>query len=313
MLGLRIFFSISSNSFLGIWIGLEINLSVIIPIFLIEQNGKTEKRILTFFLIQRISSIIILLSFFRRIMFLNFINVLYLFIFLSIFIKIGIFPFFFWVPKVIEGLRWINCFILRSIQKIVPLLLIFILNFNKLIFILSVLNIIISSINGINQFSLRKIITFSSLNHLSLIILTIFFSKKLLKLYFYIYSFITFATMYFFSKKNINYIFQSFLFNKRKITIFLLLILILSISGTPPFIGFFPKIIIILKILEINFFVSRSIILLRNVLTTFFYIRVSFSRLFLNVSSLKIVDSFKKNDNTLYVMSIFISPFILFF
>jgi hypothetical protein len=70
---------------------------------------------------------------------------------------------------------------------------------------------------------------------------------------------------------------------------------------------------IVLKALEINLFISVNIILLRNVMTTFFYLRICFSRLFLKSSFIKTTNFYKKDEEGIFILLTLISPFILIF
>jgi len=218
-----------------------------------------------------------------------------------------------WVPSTIEGLNWFNCFILSTVQKIVPLLILFIITTQKIIVIFCLINSLVASIRGINQFSIRKIIRFSSINHLSLLILRIFLSKKLFKIYFLTYSIITLFTFRLLAKLNLRYIFQTLsIFKSNKILHLGLIVTLLRIAGTPPFLGFFPKIIVILKILEVSIFLPSMFILLRNVLATYFYIRITIRRFFINIR----IPKFQKRrfgGFTFILPSFFILSPILFF
>jgi NADH-ubiquinone oxidoreductase chain 2 len=311
---LRIIIRISSNSILGIWIGLEINLISVIPIFSIERNYKNETRLILYFLIQRISSIILLISFLNINNFNQNEQFFIILFIIAIFIKIGFFPFHLWIPSVIEGLRWFNCFILTTIQKIIPLIILFSMITQKIILIFCVINRLIASIRGINQFSIRKIIRFSSINHLSLIIIRIFLSKSLFKLYLFIYIIITSIAFNYLSTLNINFIFQTINLNKTN-SIFChlnLIVIILSIAGTPPFLGFFPKIIIILKLLEYTIFIPSILILTFNVLATYFYLKVSFRIFFIILRTFKFNKIKEINNSNIFLILLTISPLIFF-
>jgi len=160
---------------------------------------------------------------------------------------------------------------------------------------------------------MRKIMRFSSINHLSLLILRIFLSKKLFKIYFITYSIITLFTFSLLAKLNLSYIFQTLrIFKSNKILHLSLIVVLLRIAGTPPLLGFFPKIIVILKILKVRIFLPSVFILLTNVLATYFYIRITIRRFFINVR----IPKFQKGrfgGFTFILPSFFILSPLLFF
>jgi len=101
-------------------------------------------------------------------------------------LKRGAAPFHFWFPNVIEGLSWINSLILITWQKIAPLILTSYIIINKIILISVILSIIIGSLGGLNQTSLRKLMAFSSINHLGWILSAIYSRESLWIIYFFI-------------------------------------------------------------------------------------------------------------------------------
>lgn len=107
----------------------------------------------------------------------------------TLLLKNGAAPFHFWFPGVIEGLSWINGLILITWQKIAPLILIS-YNINYNFFLISIiLSIIIGALGGLNQTSLRKLIAFSSINHLGWILIAIINNELLWFTYFFFIQF----------------------------------------------------------------------------------------------------------------------------
>lgn len=86
-------------------------------------------------------------------------------------LKIGAAPLHFWFPSVIRGLSWGRCIVLLRIQKIAPLgLLSYIVrevDISGLIIVRVIAGAIVGSVGGLNQVFLRKIIAYSSINHIS--------------------------------------------------------------------------------------------------------------------------------------------------
>nr|WIL07522.1 NADH dehydrogenase subunit 2 [Aptinothrips stylifer] len=312
-LTLSIFISISSNSMFGIWMGLEINMVSILPIFFMQENSKIDKSIMIYFLIQSISSMILMMAFMMMSVFLMNKNLFITMIITSIFLKMGFFPFQFWVPTVMEGLSWMSCFILLTIQKILPMMILFMITTQKTILIICMLNSILASIGGVTQFSLRKIMSFSSMNHLSMIVLTIFLSKMMFKVYLYIYTIMSMFSFIYFTKLNMNNLNQTF-YSKKNYSYLNItpILIILNMAGTPPLLGFFPKMMVILKLLELNMLLISIVILTFNVLATFFYLRLTLSNFFMSMFTLKFFK--KKKSHWVNIFSIFLilSPVVFF-
>lgn len=197
--------------------------------------------------------------------------------------KRGTAPFHFWFPRVIEGLSWYSRLLLITWQKIAPLIIIsYCLRLNLLIFIIFA-SIIFGSLGGINQTSLRKLIAFSSINHLGWIIAAIINNENLWFLYFLFYSFLNLRIVFFFENFKLYNINQTFkIFNSNKFINISLFILLLSLGGLPPFLGFIPKWLIIELLIKNNIFVILTFILVITLITLYFYLRIAYAALLLN-------------------------------
>jgi len=204
----------------------------------------------------------------------------------SLIIKRGVAPFHFWFPNVIEGLNWINNFILITWQKIAPIIL---LSFclNTTFFSLTIIfSIFIGAIGGLNQTSLRKLIAFSSINHLGWILRNIINNENIWKIYFIFYFFLTISIIFIlnnFKIFNLNQIFTLTIKNKTQTLI--ISIPLLSLGGLPPFLGFFPKWITIENIVFENFFWLIFLIVNFTLITLYFYIRISYSSFLINYNN----------------------------
>ena len=312
--------TISSNSWLGAWIGLEINLLSFIP--LINEGKKnliSSERRLKYFLIQAFASSILLFSIIILLILfnLNFINKSFniLLILSTLILKRGAAPFHFWFPGVIEGLNWINNLILITWQKIAPLILIS-YNLNYTFFIFSIIiSILIGALGGLNQTSLRKLIAFSSINHLGWILIAIINNEILWIIYFIFYSFLSFSIIFifnFFKLFHLNQILNFSILNS--IIKFFLFLNLLSLGGLPPFLGFLPKWLIIQNLLLINQYFLLIISICFSLITLFFYLRISFSMLILNYNKNSwIIKNFYNKKNFFFLFLNFISIFGLIF
>nr|YP_010852912.1 NADH dehydrogenase subunit 2 [Abraximorpha esta]WGM81052.1 NADH dehydrogenase subunit 2 [Abraximorpha esta] len=301
------FISISSNSWMGCWIGLEINLLSFIPLISNSNNLMNSEASLKYFLIQSIASINFLFSILLKMILMknfqmdNFISIL---INSSMIMKMGGAPFHFWFPNIIEGMSWLNCFILMTWQKITPMILMsYYMNMNFLMLIMMI-NIIIGAIGGINQTSLRKMMSFSSINNLGWLMFSIMISESLWLLYFLIYSFMISIMCFLFYMMNTYFINQLFIFNMNFILKFLLFINFLSLGGLPPLLGFFPKWTIINFMIFKKFYIIPFIFIMMSLVTLFFYIRIVYSCILFNYLKLKWYKIFFKNNYFSFVLFI---------
>lgn len=83
-------------------------------------------------------------------------------------IKIGVFPFYQWVPMVITSLSWGGCLLLSTVQKLPPL---FVLinqreELGVYIIVLGALSVLISGVLGYNQRYMRSLMAYSSISHM---------------------------------------------------------------------------------------------------------------------------------------------------
>lgn len=277
--------SISANSWLGAWIGLEINLLAFIPLIRDNKLISTEAS-LKYFLTQALASSVFL---FAVILFLlnssksnsnYFIEII---IFSSLLLKRGSAPFHFWFPNVMEGLSWLNALILITWQKIAPLILISYIIFKPLIITRIILSSLIGALGGLNQTSLRKLIAYSSINHLGWILAAIYNSNLLWITYFIFYSFLTFSIIFIFNMFKTSHINQLFsLFFHSKVIKFFLFFNLLSLGGLPPFLGFFPKWIVIQSLTINNQLFLLTFIVLITLITLYFYMRLCYRAFILN-------------------------------
>nr|AII02236.1 NADH dehydrogenase subunit 2 [Oegoconia novimundi] len=304
MLMISTLISISSNSWFGCWIGLEINLLSFIPLISSSNNLLASEASLKYFLTQSIASINFLFSILIKLILMkNFEMNYFLTIMInsSLLMKMGAAPFHFWFPIIMEGLSWFNCFFLMTWQKIIPLILMsYYFNKNFLIIIMS-LNVIIGAIGGFNQTSLRKLMAFSSINNLGWMLSSILISETLFLFYLFIYSLLISFMCFLFNMLNMFFINQLFILNLNSMIKFSLMINFLSLGGLPPFIGFFPKWIMINFLISNKILMVTFIFIMMSLIMLFFYIRIIYSSFMFNYFKLKWFKTFIKNNLFMYI------------
>lgn len=307
--------TVSSSSWLGIWMGLEINLLSITPLLRRIKNQIESEATIKYFITQAIASAILIMAIIANIQketILPIINSTIINI--AILTKIGAAPFHFWFPEVIEGLRWINGLIILTWQKIAPIIiLIYSYKIIALISIAIVSSILIRGVIGINQTRLRKIIAYSSINHIGWIIRSIIIIQSIWIIYLTIYSTITTAVTIIIKTINTFHINQliNAINNKKPLKI-LFIMNFLSIGGLPPFIGFFPKWITINFLVNRNFIVISLIIIVITLMTLYFYIRITFSALVIKTTEINFkLLRLKNSPLTIYINFIILSSLAL--
>lgn len=179
------------------------------------------------------------------------------------------------------------------------------------------LSTFIGALGGLNQTSLRKLIAFSSINHLGWMLRNIINNENIFKIYFLLYSILSLTVILIFMNFNMFNLNQIFSISiKNKIQKIFINIPLLSLGGLPPFLGFFPKWITIETIMNLNFYFLIIFMVNFSLITLYFYIRISYSSFILNHNNLnwnfyKSIFNFK-NFKSLYIM-IFLSIFGLIF
>nr|QTJ29931.1 NADH dehydrogenase subunit 2 [Graphium mullah chungianus] len=296
--------SISSNTWLGCWIGLEINLMSFIPLISNSKNLLSSEAALKYFLTQSIASInFLFIILMKMILLKNFEinNLISIMINSSMLMKMGSAPFHFWFPNIIEGLSWFNCFIIMTWQKISPMILMSYYLNNNFLMIIVILNVIIGVMGGFNQTSLRKLMSFSSINNLGWMIIALMISENLWMMYLFMYSFLISIMCFLFNMLNIYFINQLFLINMNFQIKFSFLINFLSLGGLPPFLGFFPKWIIINFLINNNLNMISFTFIMMSLIMLFIYIRISYSSIIFNFFKMKWLKIFMKNNNLLFI------------
>lgn len=256
------------NNWLIIWLGLEISLISFLPIITGKKVYSAESSI-KFFLIQSIRSLILVL---RIIIIIIKIDYEFIIIF-AILIKIGVAPLHNWVLSITEGISLNQNLIILTINKIPPLIIISYIK--SRILLLSILTILIGSISGLNQASTRKLIIYSSIFNIGLVICLINF-RTIWTTYIVIYRMIIMFIFKILSKTNSNYINQIIINDNFKIINWTLLVQLISLGGLPPLLGFSIKLLSVEFILRNSIIINLITIILCSLMIIFFYIRLRF-------------------------------------
>nr|BCW91233.1 NADH dehydrogenase subunit 2 [Amblyomma sp.]BCW91246.1 NADH dehydrogenase subunit 2 [Amblyomma sp.]BCW91259.1 NADH dehydrogenase subunit 2 [Amblyomma sp.]BCW91272.1 NADH dehydrogenase subunit 2 [Amblyomma sp.]BCW91285.1 NADH dehydrogenase subunit 2 [Amblyomma sp.] len=279
---ITIIITISSNSWFMYWLMMELNLLAFIPIMNSKKKNNSNCMI-TYFIIQTFSSTVFLISILNM-------NILDFYFFnlslmISLMIKLAIIPFHFWLTHLSEMIDFKSLFLILTVQKFIPLFILS-LFLMKIIIIFAMISSIFGSIFVINLKSLKKILIFSSISHQGWMISLILVKSNFWISYLIIYSFLIFKITYLFNK-NKFYTTNNLFFNKKmffeKIST---LMLMLSLGGMPPFMGFIAKMISIIIIMNNNNIIIL-ILIISSIINIFIYLRMMNPHLFINLINFK--------------------------
>nr|YP_009185879.1 NADH dehydrogenase subunit 2 [Myrmecocephalus concinnus]ALO70716.1 NADH deshydrogenase subunit 2 [Myrmecocephalus concinnus] len=312
------FISISANSWMGMWLGLEINLLAFIPLIQENNNSFSSESALKYFLTQTIASMIFLFTVIfmsKQFIYLKYVENYIMIMFNSaLLMKMGMAPFHFWFPEVIDGLNWFNSLMLLTWQKITPMILVmYNMYFSYFFLMIIVFSMLISGFMGLNQHSLRKFLAYSSINHMAWMISAMLYSESIWFYYFIIYSILSLNLILFFKLFNIFYYNQLIIsINNNFLLKFFFSLNFLSLGGLPPFIGFFPKWLIIQFMINSNWFMLAFFMVMLTLFTLFYYMQLIFNILILNNNEINYFKNFS-HKNELYTYFTFLSLSSLMF
>nr|AJF48475.1 NADH dehydrogenase subunit 2 [Sweltsa longistyla] len=307
--------TVSANSWFGAWMGLEINLLSFIPLMSTSRNLFSNEASLKYFLIQALASATLLFAVILTSLSFSLPNTLEMsftplttLINSSLMLKMGAAPFHFWFPGVMEGLSWMNGLTLMTWQKIAPLMLLsYNLTMNTFISLIIVSSVIIGSLGGLTQTSLRKILAY----------LLLIIWDDYSQLYFYekIFEYYMYLLMYFYEQLLSSHL-MPLIIHLMYIKFFPstlqpplcdvgpilpIVTTLLSLGGLPPFLGFLPKWLIIQSMVEANLMPIITTMVIMTLITLFYYLRLSFGAFMLTYS--ETLWNFNNSQNNLNHMT----------
>ena len=193
--------------------------------------------------------------------------------------KLGIAPFQGWLVGLRETVSWETFFYLNSLQKVIPLFIILkLINFELILLIR--IGIFISIFGGLRQVKLKIIFVYSSALSLVWICRGGRFYEGLL--YLRAYRLRLFILSFYMENEMSSQWINISKLNWRQGDSVVLILIFLSFSGMPPFIGFYPKILILSILVNVSR-IYIFILLLGSSVFVYIYIRLFLTNLSLNV------------------------------
>nr|QZZ18362.1 NADH dehydrogenase subunit 2 [Yangisunda tiani] len=291
-----IMMTISSSNWIMMWCGLEISLISIIPLMISKMMMSSEST-MKYFIVQSISSAMLMMAMLIMIMKGDY-NYNFM-LSTSLLIKTGVAPFHNWVLTVIEGLDLWLMLIVLSINKISPLTLISYTT-TSLIMIIWI-TLMTGSMMGLNQNSMKKIIGYSSIFNMGLIIMVI--KSNLMWMYYLL----IYSAMLMLITKQLNdmktlFINQSVFLQSKK-NKFMIWINLLSMGGMPPLLGFSIKYMTINQMINFEMISLIVFMVMSSLLVMFFYLRITFLSIMTNSLIIKPM-IFKLNMTPLWMSTL---------
>nr|NP_620328.1 NADH dehydrogenase subunit 2 [Haematopus ater]AAL74033.1 NADH dehydrogenase subunit 2 [Haematopus ater] len=279
--------TISSNHWMMAWTGLEINTLAIIPLISKSHHPRAIEASIKYFLVQAAASALVLFS--------SMVNAwstgqwditqlthptACMLLTTAIAMKLGLVPFHFWFPEVLQGSPLTTALLLSTAMKFPPITILYLTSHSlnpALLTTMAIASAALGGWMGLNQTQIRKILAFSSISHLGWMTIVILYNPKLMLMTFYLYSVMTatvFLTLNTTKATKISTMMVSW--TKTPMLNATLMLTLLSLAGLPPLTGFLPKWLIIQELTKQEMTPAATIITMLSLLGLFFYLRLAY-------------------------------------
>nr|WPR14743.1 NADH dehydrogenase subunit 2 [Pseudomphala latericea] len=317
------FFSISSPYWLGIWAGLEINLIGFLPLLVYQKKMTESESAVKYFIVQAMGSSFLMFGSLMSYSLLFTWEVIseqswvlgFMFLLCGLLVKMGMFPFHFWLPGVMAGLSWVSCLLLATWQKIAPLFLLSVFLLEDLSYLLGIIlclfsvgSALVGGIGGMSQTQLRALLAYSSIGHLGWIMFALMHSSWAMKTYLGIYIVISiglFMNLWyvnFNTMKDLNKPIGNF-------NVINLVVMLLSLGGLPPMLGFISKWVVMSASVNSVLWCFVFLLILGSLMSLFYYLSLFFSVFFVMFKGKDLVFITSSKGSILMTMNILLNLF----
>lgn len=210
--------------------------------------------------------------------------------------KIGIAPFHQWAPDVYEGSPTATIVYFSIVTKL-PLMVAIIKilystfisitnHWQNILVICGIISLVVSNVGAIYQKKVKRFFVYSTVGHIGFIVLAFatgtMISLQTIIIYMFCYISIITVTWGIITslikkqtKQQIKYLDELKILEKENTFIAITFtIIIFSMAGIPPILGFYPKILIFVSLVEAKIFVILFVIITASVIGSFYYLRV---------------------------------------
>nr|YP_010235112.1 NADH dehydrogenase subunit 2 [Streptopelia tranquebarica]QTC30684.1 NADH dehydrogenase subunit 2 [Streptopelia tranquebarica] len=279
--------TISSNHWVMAWTGLEINTLAIIPFISKPHHPRAIEATIKYFLVQAMASALLLFSSMSNAWATGQWDITQLthptsciLLTIAIAMKLGLVPFHFWFPEVLQGSSMTTALLLSTALKLPPITILFMVSHSLNPILLTTMAISSAALGGwmgLNQTQIRKILAFSSISHMGWMVIIIIYNPNLALLTFYLYTLMTttvFLTLN--TTKTLKLATMMISWTKTPMLNATLMMTLLSLAGLPPLTGFLPKWLTIQELTKQEMTSTATIMAMLSLLGLFFYLRLAY-------------------------------------
>ena len=216
------------------------------------------------------------------------------FIIVGLAFKISAVPFHMWTPDVYQGAPTSITAFFAIVPKIASIALIFRFclepfgdhynEWGQIVFFLSVASMFLGAIAAINQSNIKRLLAYSSIGHVGYVLIALAAANndgvKSAAIYMFIYMIMNISvfTILLSLKKSNQYIENisdlDGLSKSNPVISISLAIIMLSMAGIPPFIGFFGKFYVFVAAIESGLYLLSILGVLASVVSAYYYLRI---------------------------------------
>lgn len=256
------------------------------------------------------------------------------FILVGLAFKISAVPFHMWTPDVYEGAPTSITAFFAIVPKLAATALIFrfclepfgnfYFEWTQVIFFLSVASMFLGAVAAIAQTNLKRLLAYSSIGHIGYVLIALVSANdqgiKSASIYMFIYLLMNIAVFsILLSLKKVDIYVEKIsdlngLSKSNPVVSVSLAIIMLSMAGIPPFIGFFGKFYVFIAAIESQLFLLAILGVLASVISAFYYLRVIKGMYFDEASDINSFD-FTITDHSKIILTIvmFIITFFILY
>nr|WKL05501.1 NADH dehydrogenase subunit 2 [Coelonotus leiaspis]WKL05502.1 NADH dehydrogenase subunit 2 [Coelonotus leiaspis]WKL05506.1 NADH dehydrogenase subunit 2 [Coelonotus leiaspis]WKL05507.1 NADH dehydrogenase subunit 2 [Coelonotus leiaspis]WKL05508.1 NADH dehydrogenase subunit 2 [Coelonotus leiaspis] len=279
--------TLMSSHWVIAWVGLEINTMAILPLMIQSHHPRAAEATTKYFMAQAAAAAVILFASMYNawttgqwaVNNMSHPHAITL-ASLGLAMKMGIAPLHIWLPEVLQGVSLTTGLILSTWQKLAPFALLtqLVPSGQQLFVLMGLMSTLVGGWAGLDQTQLRKILAYSSIAHMGWILLVLQFSKPLALLTLLTYFLMTFSAFILFKiNKVININSLSMSWSKAPVLTALTPLIILSLGGLPPLMGFGPKWMILSTLTTFNLSTVAVLGAFSSLLSLYFYLRLTYA------------------------------------
>nr|YP_009479869.1 NADH dehydrogenase subunit 2 [Streptopelia decaocto]AOV63715.1 NADH dehydrogenase subunit 2 [Streptopelia decaocto]AVX48200.1 NADH dehydrogenase subunit 2 [Streptopelia decaocto]BCD55727.1 NADH dehydrogenase subunit 2 [Streptopelia decaocto decaocto] len=312
--------TISSNHWVMAWTGLEINTLAIIPFISKPHHPRAIEATIKYFLVQATASALLLFSSMSNAWATGQWDITQLthptsciLLTIAIAMKLGLVPFHFWFPEVLQGSSMTTALLLSTVLKLPPITILFMVSHSlnpTLLTTMAISSAALGGWMGLNQTQIRKILAFSSISHMGWMAVIIIYNPNLTLMTFYLYVLMTttvFLTLN--TTKTLKLATMMTSWTKTPMLNATLMTTLLSLAGLPPLTGFLPKWLIIQELTKQEMTSTATIMAMLSLLGLFFYLRLAYySTITLPPNTTNHMKQWHTNKTTSTLIAILTSP-----